>query len=783
MLERIFGLSGHGTNVRTEVLAGFTTFLTMAYIVVVNPAILGDAGMPVAAVAAATCLAAGFGSLLMGLVANYPLALAPGMGLNAYFTYTVVKGMGVPWETALGCVFISGAAFLVLTLVGVRQLIVAAVPRSLFAAVAAGVGVFIAFIGLRDAGIIVPNPATAVALGDLTKPTAALSILGLLVIGALQAWRVKGAMLIGILVTAAAGWALGLAHVAPGGYSLTAISGTAFKLDIPSVLNLKGNLGLTLLEIVFVFLFVDLFDNVGTLVAVTKRAGLVDEAGKIPRLNRILVADSVATMAGALAGTSTVTSYIESASGVAAGGRTGLTSVVVGVLFLITLIFAPLVQAIPSAATAPALILVGALMMSAIVEVDWSDPGVAIPAFLTVVVIPLTYSIANGLAFGITGFAALKLLRGQARRSDWLLSTWRRARAQPSGKRRHEGADHRSGVVGGELEEDRRLVRPRVAAGQVREAAEGYERRAVDQRHLGDRGALHVEHLGLEGRRRPAAQGGVVDEGRPRNPVAADHHARGLGQAPARPRTALQRHLARHALGHRQQRRVGGEPLPALARAVAVGDVHGRRIDHAERRCDHLVARRRREVAGPVLPGHDALQVLAPLAGRHDIAHVQARIDAAGDAGEDDAGHMEAVERRLGGHGRVDHADPAEEQHHRLALQDARREGRAAGHIGVLAGGGLSQGRQLRREGRDHRGARRVVEDARGRRRLGGAGEGEGEEDRGEAHGGSLAGTRCHRTSIRQNGKRLRLMARLQLGFGAAQARASGAMRLEPRRD
>ena len=421
MLERIFGLSGHGTSVRTEVLAGFTTFLTMAYIVVVNPAILGDAGLPVAAVAAATCLAAGFGSLLMGFIANYPLALAPGMGLNAYFTYTVVKGMGVPWETALGCVFLSGAAFLVLTLVGVRQMIVAAIPRSLFAAVAAGVGLFIAFIGLRDAGIIVPNPATAVALGDLTKPTAALSILGLLTIGGLQAWRVKGAMLIGIVVTAAAGWALGLAHVSPGGYSLTAISATAFKLDIPGALNLKGGFGATLLEIVFVFLFVDLFDNVGTLVAVTKRAGLVDEAGSIPRLNRILIADSVATMAGALAGTSTVTSYIESASGVAAGGRTGLTSVTVGVLFLITLVFAPLVQAIPSAATAPALILVGAMMVGALTEVDWADPGVAIPAFLTMVTIPLTYSIANGLAFGITSFAALKLVRGQAKRGDWLL--------------------------------------------------------------------------------------------------------------------------------------------------------------------------------------------------------------------------------------------------------------------------------------------------------------------------------------------------------------------------
>lgn len=421
MLERIFGLSSHGTTVRTEVFAGFTTFLTMAYIVVVNPVILSGAGLPVAAVAAATCLAAGFGSLLMGFIANYPLALAPGMGLNAYFTYTVVKAMGVPWETALGCVFLSGAAFLVLTLVGVRQMIVAAIPRSLFAAVAAGVGLFIAFIGLRDAGIIVPSPATAVGLGDLTRPAAALSILGLLIIGGLQAWRVKGAMLIGIVATAAAGWALGLAHVAPGGYSLTAISATAFKLDIGGALNLKGGFGATLLEIIFVFLFVDLFDNVGTLVAVTKRAGLVDEAGNIPRLNRILIADSVATMAGALAGTSTVTSYIESASGVAVGGRTGLTSVTVGVLFLIALVFAPLVEAIPSAATAPALILVGAMMVGALTEVDWTDPGVAIPAFLTMITIPLTYSIANGLAFGITSFAALKLARGQAKRSDWLL--------------------------------------------------------------------------------------------------------------------------------------------------------------------------------------------------------------------------------------------------------------------------------------------------------------------------------------------------------------------------
>ena len=421
MLERVFALEAHGTTIRTEVFAGFTTFLTMAYIVVVNPRIMGDAGMPVAAVAVATCLAAAFGCILMGLMSNTPLAMAPGMGMNAYFTYTVVKGMGVPWETALGCVFLSGAAFMILTLIGVRQMIVAAIPRSLFSAVAGGVGLFIAFIGLKNAGIIVSNPATSVGLGDLTTPTAALSLSGLVLIGALQAWKIKGALLIGIVAIAMAGWAMGLAHVAPGGYSLTALSATAFKLDIPAALNLKGGLGVTLLEIVFVFLFVDLFDNVGALVAVTKRAGLVDKDGSIPRLNRILLADSAAAMVGAVAGVSTVTSYIESAAGVAEGGRTGLTSVVVGILFLVALVFAPFVQAIPAAATAPALILVGALMIGALTEVDWTDPSVAIPAFLTVITIPLTYSIANGLAFGITSYALLKLLRGKARAGDWLL--------------------------------------------------------------------------------------------------------------------------------------------------------------------------------------------------------------------------------------------------------------------------------------------------------------------------------------------------------------------------
>ncbi len=421
MLERLFDLKGHGTTVRTEVLAGLTTFVTMAYIVVVNPAILGEAGMPVAAVAVATCLAAGFGSILMGLLSNYPLALAPGMGLNAYFTYTVVKVMGLPWQTALGCVFISAVVFLVLTLAGVRRVIVSAVPRPLFAAVAGGIGLFIAFIGLTDAGIVVAAPGTMVKLGSLTAPKPALALLALILIAILQARRVRGAILLGILITAAIAWVSGLAHFSPGAYQLSDLSAAAFKLDVHQALNWKGSIGLSLIEIVFVFLFVDMFDNIGTLVAVTKRAGLIAPDGTIPRLNRILLSDSIAMLFGALAGTSPVTSYVESAAGVAVGGRTGLTSVVVGILFLATLLFAPLVQAIPSAATAPALILVGALMMGALAEIDWSDAAEAIPAFLTVIIIPLTYSIANGLAFGITCHAILKLARGQARASDWLI--------------------------------------------------------------------------------------------------------------------------------------------------------------------------------------------------------------------------------------------------------------------------------------------------------------------------------------------------------------------------
>ena len=421
LLERRFQLTARGTSARTEILAGVTTFLTMAYIVLVNPVILGQAGMPVAAVAAATCFAAAFASILMGLVANVPLALAPGMGLNAYFSFTVVQQMGIPWPIALGCVLISGFCFLILTLTGVRQLIVSVIPPHLFAAVAGGIGLFIGFIGLKNAGIVVASPATLVALGPLTQPGAALALLGLVLIGVLSIWNVRGAMLIGIVVTTLIAWIAGQVTVKPEPYSLTMLTQTAFRVDLAGVFGVGGRHGLGLFEILFVFLFVDLFDNIGTLVAVTKRAGLIDASGRIPKLNRILLTDAVATMVGAVVGTSTVTSYVESAAGVQAGGRTGLTAVVTGGLFLLTMFVAPYAQLVPLAATAPALIVVGGLMLLPLVEIHWDDPQAAIPAFLTVAMIPLTFSIANGLAFGITAHALLKAMRGQATRGDWFL--------------------------------------------------------------------------------------------------------------------------------------------------------------------------------------------------------------------------------------------------------------------------------------------------------------------------------------------------------------------------
>ncbi len=414
-LERYFQFEQLGTNWRTEILAGMTTFVTMAYIVFVNTSILQETGMPFKAVVAATCFCAAFGSIAMGAFARYPIALAPGMGLNAYFTYTVVKGMGVPWETALGAVFLSGVAFLILTLLGIRQLIFQAIPQELYAAVAAGIGLFIALIGLRNANIIVASPATLVTIGNLRDRNTLVAIAGLLMIAALLAWRVQGAMLIGVLSTTVLAALCGLTHWTPESYRFSDIAETAGKL------NIKAAWSLGFAEIVFVFLFVDLFDNIGTLVGVGKKAGLFDNANRIPRIRRILLADASATIAGSLAGTSTVVSYIESAAGVVAGGRSGVTAIVTGLLFIAALFVAPLVGAVPAAATAPALIIVGSLMMSQVIEIRWDDPIVAIPAFLTLVTIPLTFSIANGLAFGFTSYALLKLLRGEFRREHWLV--------------------------------------------------------------------------------------------------------------------------------------------------------------------------------------------------------------------------------------------------------------------------------------------------------------------------------------------------------------------------
>jgi AGZA family xanthine/uracil permease-like MFS transporter len=438
-LESYFEFARLGTNWRTEILAGVTTFLTMAYIVLVNPAILSASGMPLAAVTAATCLSAAFGSILMGIVARYPIALAPGMGLNAYFTYTVCLKMHIPWQTALGAVFLSGIIFLALTAAGIRQMILRSIPHELYAAVASGIGLFIAFIGFRNSGLVIGDPETFVSLGNLRNPTTFLALFGLILMVALEVKKVRGAILLGVLTTTAVSWALALAvlhagvsfnsmlstttvtwaqnlvHWAPAPGGFHALAATAFQLDIRGALN-KG-----LLEIVFVFFFVDLFDNLGTLVAVTKRAGLISADHSIPRLNKILFADATATVFGSLTGTSTVTSYVESTAGVMAGGRSGITAIVTGLLFLGAIGAAPFVGIVPPAATAPALILVGSLMLATITEIRWTDPLVAVPSFLTLILIPLTYSIANGLGFGIIAWAVLHLVTGKFRKQDWLL--------------------------------------------------------------------------------------------------------------------------------------------------------------------------------------------------------------------------------------------------------------------------------------------------------------------------------------------------------------------------
>jgi len=407
MLDKYFGLKEHGTTVRTEIVAGCTTFLTMAYIMFVNPLILGDAGMDRGAVFVATCVGTAIGTLLMGLYANYPLALAPGMGLNAYFTYGVVKGMHYSWEVALGAVLISGVLFLILSLLHLREWIVDAIPPSLKMAISAGIGLFLGIIALKNAGIVVGSPDTLVTMGDVKAAPTILAICGFLLIVALDARRVPGAIIISVLTVTAVGVAFGVSPFAGIAAPPPSLAPTFLKLD------LKGATDIGLVAIIFAFFFVDLFDNTGTLVAVAHRAGLIAPDGKIPRLNRIFIADSVATICGSLLGTSTVTSYIESASGVRAGGRTGLVGVVVAVLFLLSLFFSPLAGTVAAYATAPALLYVACLMARGLVDIDWDDPTEYAPAVITAIAMPLTFSIATGIAFGFILYAAAKLLAGK----------------------------------------------------------------------------------------------------------------------------------------------------------------------------------------------------------------------------------------------------------------------------------------------------------------------------------------------------------------------------------
>lgn len=427
MLEKFFKLKENNTNVRTEILAGLTTFMTMAYIIVVNPSIISDIekvmpgkGMPFDGVMIATILSAAFATLLMGIIANYPFALAPGMGLNAYFTYAVVLKMGYSWQTALGAVFISGVVFLILTLAKVREAIIDAVPLSVRYAISAGIGLFIAFIGMKNAGIIVADPATYLALGKITAGPALLAMIGLLFTGILLARKVNGGILWGILGTTVIGalffpefsyiretlfkpWTwMAMPNWADFGK-------IAFKADI------RGAMGIGLINIIFAFLFVDMFDTVGTLIGISDRAGFLDKNGKLERGTQALMADAIGTIAGAGLGTPTVTSYVESAAGVAYGGRTGLTAVTVAGLFLASLFLSPLFKIIPGAATAPALIVVGALMISHVGRIAWDDFSEALPAFIAMVAMPFTFSIANGIALAFVLYPIIKLASGKGK--------------------------------------------------------------------------------------------------------------------------------------------------------------------------------------------------------------------------------------------------------------------------------------------------------------------------------------------------------------------------------
>jgi AGZA family xanthine/uracil permease-like MFS transporter len=442
MLEKLFRLKENNTTLRTEVIAGFTTFITMAYIIFVNPNILRMAGMNsagalgddalaynafndpvVGAVMVATVLSSALATLIMGLYANYPFALAPGMGLNAFFTFTVVIKMGYSWQSALGAVFVSGIVFIIITITGIREAIVNAIPLSLKNAVSAGIGLFIALIGFSNAGIVVSDPATIIGLGNLTEPHTLLALMGLAITGILMARKVKGAILLGIIITTLLGIPAGIVSI-PEGFTPVSLppslTPTFMKLDFKELFNLSGGAGILdavigFLGVVLAFTYVDLFDTLGTLVGTGAKAGMLDKEGRLPRINKALMADAVGTSAGALLGTSTVTTYIESAAGIMEGGKTGLTSVVVSLLFLASLFLAPVAGLVPAAATAPALIIVGVLMMGAVREIDFSDFSEALPAFMTIVIMPFSYSIANGIAAGLVFYPLVKVISGRAR--------------------------------------------------------------------------------------------------------------------------------------------------------------------------------------------------------------------------------------------------------------------------------------------------------------------------------------------------------------------------------
>ncbi len=408
-ISKFFKLSENNTTVKTEVIAGVTTFMTMAYILAVNPGILSATGMDKNALFTATALSALVATLVMALVARLPFALAPGMGLNAFFAFTVVLGMGYSWQFALTAVFLEGIIFLLLTAFNVRELIVNAIPLSMKHAVSAGIGLFIAFIGLQNAGVIVNNDAVLVGLGDMSSPSVLIALGGIVLTGILLAMRVKGALLIGIFVATIAGLPFGVTHF-PEGSLVSAPPSLApifWQFDFANIFSMD------MLIVLFTFLFVDMFDTVGTLVGVSSKANMLDKDGRVPRVKQALFADAVGTTVGAMLGTSTVTTYVESASGVSEGGRTGLTSLTVAVLFAIALFFAPIFIMIPGAATAPALVLVGLFMLSPVRNIDMDDFTESIPAFLTIIMMPLTYSIAEGIVFGMLSFVLLKLLTGK----------------------------------------------------------------------------------------------------------------------------------------------------------------------------------------------------------------------------------------------------------------------------------------------------------------------------------------------------------------------------------